>query len=574
VSLKSGAAPAAAAVPDAPSRLPFAFVFASGRRCETIDDLIRGCQDEWTSAGELLRQGAFRQFFTGTGRLDLARIADEAARQPNDDLALDDFLAHLPSGVLVKPKLDLQPRRILLGVMRRGEVRQTTIGVSNIGAGLLTGTIAVTEGSDWLTLQGANAAGVLTLQVVRDLAVRIQVDTRKLVAPAKFAGKLTLITNGGIVEVPVRLELTAQPYPKAPFIGAASPRDLAVRMRAQPKAAGPALESGEVARWFEQNSWAYPVVGPQAPGTAAVQQFFECMGLAKPPRVRLEETEAFFSCGPGERPLGQASLVSADRKWIYAHASADADWLRVTTPVVSGPQKAAIDFEADPRRLEAGIVHEGTLRIVSNSGQTLSMRVRLSVRRPPAPAGARWLGPVLVGAVAGLIFRLLLALPADIYARALLGGAGPYASWLEAPHGSAFLRPFVLASWWPGAFLGAWLMARRGRWLDIPFGVIAGAAAGLAAAGTFGCLLPAADALPRLVWHHLAGIFGNPALSRWLVMVAWVLVASLCWSALGAAMGLLLGALGSRWTDSLGRPLAHGLRLLGLRRLAALVSRP
>src|ERR1700722_19162089 len=79
VNLKGGAAPAAA-VPEAPSRLPFAFVFASGRRCETIDDLLRGCQDEWTTAAGLLRQGTFRQFFTGTGRLDLAKMADEAAR--------------------------------------------------------------------------------------------------------------------------------------------------------------------------------------------------------------------------------------------------------------------------------------------------------------------------------------------------------------------------------------------------------------------------------------------------------------------------------------------------------------
>ena len=63
---------------------------------------------------------------------------------------------------------------------------------------------------------------------------------------------LTLITNGGIVEVPVYLELTAIPFAQAPFQRVVTPRQLAERMRAHPKAAIPLLESGAVARWFDR----------------------------------------------------------------------------------------------------------------------------------------------------------------------------------------------------------------------------------------------------------------------------------------------------------------------------------
>src|SRR5208282_4003573 len=98
--------------------------------------------------------------------------------------------------------------------------------------------------------------------------------------------------NGGIFELPVRVDVTAHPFLHPPFHGAIIARDLAVRLRTDPKAAVPLLTGGEIARWFETNGWAYPVAGPTVPTLAAVQQFFESMGLAKPPRVLLAETEA------------------------------------------------------------------------------------------------------------------------------------------------------------------------------------------------------------------------------------------------------------------------------------------
>ena len=79
-------------------------------------------------------------------------------------------------------------------------------------------------------------------------------------------------------------------------------------MRTQPKAAAPLLENGEVARWFEANGWTYPVDGPAARGVAAVQQFFESMGLSKPPLVFASEEELQFTCLPQEVIRSQVTL--------------------------------------------------------------------------------------------------------------------------------------------------------------------------------------------------------------------------------------------------------------------------
>src|SRR5215831_7181610 len=70
---------------DAVHRLPTDFVFPSGRRCQTLDDLAQGCQEEWTAARDLLLRGTFAQFFTTCNRADLARAANDARAQPNPD---------------------------------------------------------------------------------------------------------------------------------------------------------------------------------------------------------------------------------------------------------------------------------------------------------------------------------------------------------------------------------------------------------------------------------------------------------------------------------------------------------
>jgi hypothetical protein len=329
---------------------------------------------------------------------------------PDADLGLDEFLKQLPARSAQGPKLDLEPRRLSPGTLRVGELCSEGLTILNRGRGLLLGTLIVAEGGDWLSLalagpRGPSPAGdrtmerklELSLRVVRQQAIAVLIDTGQLTAPQKYAAKLTLITNGGVVEIPVQLTTAPNPFPEPIFAGADTPRALAKRMEADPKAAAPFLESGAVAHWFAENGWGYPVMGPTAPGVAAVQQFFEAMGLAQPPRVRLAEAAAAFTCGFPEVFRAKVVLQTKARRWVYAQATSEVSWLKIPVPFVSGPRQAVIEYEVDSSLLEPDRTHETYLPIVANSGQRFVFRVRVHVERPDEPFTRRLLRPFIAG---------------------------------------------------------------------------------------------------------------------------------------------------------------------------------
>jgi hypothetical protein len=557
-----------------PSQLLREFVFPSGRRCRNFDDLVQGCQYEWEDARDLLRRGDFARYLASVGRMDLAKAAQEGQNQPDPDIALHNFVSNLPATQVQGPRLDLNPRRLVLGSLWAGDQRQVKLTVLNQGKGLLQGKLTITEGGEWLKTTDGN--GQCALKTAREQQITLRVDTRGLAAPHAYSAKLTVITNGGIVEVPVRLDLSSVPFPRVPFQGAGTPREMAERMRANPKPAVALLENGDVARWFAANGWAYPVQGPQARGVAAVQQFFEGMGLSRPPALQLSETALHFVCLPPEVVRGQVTLRTPAKKWVYAQVESDVAWLKIITPNVSGPQQAAVGFEIDSSLMDEGRVHEGTIRLTANAGQLLTVRVRVDVERPHEPFTRRLLRPFFAGALLALLFRLLLALPGDLYARVLTAGpgeapAGTLARWEQSPlTEDGYLRHFVLATWWVGALAGVrFVWKHEGRWSDLLCGMIAGAGAGLAGAATLGCLVGAGDALPRAILGRLAGE-ANP--SPWVATPLWLALTSVCWAVLGGGIGFLLFGIGQRGVRLLaaaGSPFAWFFRLCGLQRAAA-----
>ncbi len=554
------------------------FVFPSGRRCRTYDDLVQGCQYEWEDARDLLRQGAFAQFLASVGRTDLAFAAQDTVRkQPDPDLALHDFVETLPAAQVQGPRLDLRPRRLILGAVRPGESRQAQLTVSNQGKGLLQGRLTVTEGGDWLKVDGQGGGnGHYPLKTARDQQVTLRADARGLAAPRTYSATLRVVTNGGVVEVPVSLDVTANPFPHAPFQGAGSPRDLAERMRTQPKSAVSLLESGEVQRWFELNRWNYPVQGPPAKGVAVVQQFFEGMGLSKPPPLQLSEADVYLLCVPPDLVRGQVTLRTPAKKWVYAHVDSDVPWLRVLTPYVGGAQQAPVTFEADSTMMEAGRVNVGTVEVTANAGQKLTFQVHVDVQRPQEPFTRRLLRPFFTGIVLGLLIRLLLAAPADLYAR-LLSAAdrepapGSLAFWSQSPTAQdGFVRHFTMTTWWLGALAGAVLVGRREhRRTDLLCGVVAGAGGGVAGAATLACLLGTVEAAPRAALSQLAFLGDGEA---WLWTPVWLALAVAWWTALGGVAGLVLprfGRFGKELLAGAAGPLAWACRRFGLRRASA-----
>jgi hypothetical protein len=554
------------------TQLPHEFVFPSGRCCRSYDDFIEACQAEWETARDLLSQGVFQQFLATGGRMDLAKAAQQAKSHPDPDVALDTFLARLPAKVERVPHLDLNVRRLHLGTLHVGETRQIRLAVMNQGKGLLHGTLAVAEGTSWLRLGEGKGNGQCLIKTAQQQEITVRIDTHGLAAPHQYSAKLTVITNGGIVEVPVGLDLEVQPFPHPPFQGVSSPREMAEQMRSQPKPAVPLLESGEIARWFEVNGWTYPVSEPTASGVAAVQQFFEGMGLSKPPNVQLSRGPFPQSCLPGEVIQGQLVLRTTARKWVYARVESDAPWLRLPAQNVSGPQQAVIAFEAISQHLQPGRVHEGNLRVTANAGQVLGVPVRLEVRPPATRPRDRAPHPVLVGAAAGLAFRLLLVLPADLFAR--LRTVPPMIS--TSPElMNHFVKEFVLTTWWIGAVAGVVLLWRRGtRRTDLSYGLIAGAVAGLVASATLGCLLPGLDWLPGLFTPRIvaatAWVTGRELSAIWLPF--WIALALVNWTVWGAVVGFVLSCAGPPGAWLLRQAaswLGRLCRLCGLKRAAA-----
>jgi hypothetical protein len=585
-------------------RLHQEFVFPSGKRCATFDELAEACQDDWGGARELLRQGAFVRYFSSVGRMDLARAAQESMGQSDADMGLSNLVGNLPLSRTHGPRLDLTPRRLVLGTMLAGETKQVSLVVNNQGQGMLQGTLTVAEGGEWLRIQGSKN-GQCGVRAARDQLIVLNVDTRGLAAGQAYGARLTVITNGGVVEVPARLDLSAHPFTRPPFQGVRAYRELAERMLTQRKAAAAVLESGEIGKWFESNGWSYPVRGVPAKGVAGVQQFFECLGLSRPPTVRLSQTEAFHTCKASETTRGQVILQTPSRKWVYGNVESDAAWLRVLTPQVSGPQQAQVTYEIDGSLAEAGTLSEGNLTVAANGGQKLGLKVRLDVQGRNRSAIGRFLQPVLTCAVVLVLLRLLLFPVVDVYGRSAAANAGlaaalppvaasvrpsmAWGGWLGLPwtkiyldpkpavlkdlarewqkqqskdadiHAADFegkyfdstrtfrdfvaghvLRVIVACTWWLGAVLGVFVLWRRGSVLDAPWGLVAGTATGIAGAATVGALILAGDLVPHVIWD--LSLRGSAA--GFGALVLWGIVVTAWWILLGVVTGLVLTALG------------------------------
>jgi len=596
------------------------FAFPSGKRCTTFDDLAQACQDDWTGARDLLRKGTFVKFFSSVGRMDLARVAQESMGQANPDIGLSNLVSSMPVSRTEGPRLDLQPRRLILGTMQAGESRPVTLTVSNQGQGMLQGTLTITEGGEWLRIQGSSN-GQCSVQTAREQQVQLQVDTRGLAAGQPYGARLTVVTNGGVVELPARLEVAAQPFPRAPFQGVRAQRELAERMRAQPKAAVPLLESGEIARWFETNGWNYPVRGVPAKGVAGVQQFFENMGLSRPPTVELSQAEAFHACTPGQPIRGQVTLKTAAKKWVYGNVESDAPWLRVLTPSVSGAQQAQIGYEIDARKVPAGGIAEAHLTVSANGGQQLTLRVLAQGEGQKSQFTRKLIQPVITCTLVFFLVRLALVPVLDVFGRGAAANAAlarapgeipldkreslAWGGWLKLPWQEIYLNPkpeslkevlgdatpaqldrsrgfrdyftgYVLrviigCTWWLGAVAGVFVLWRRGNVTDAPWGLLAGAAAGIVVSATVGSVVLVGDLGPHLVFD----VAGKGKEAGIVMLLLWAVVAVVWWSILGFVCGVvltLLGPLGRSLLYPLQGVLSGACRLVGLARLGDFFS--
>ena len=641
-------------------RLPKEFAFPSGRRCQTFDELAQGCQEEWTAARDLLMRGVFAQFFRSCNRADLVRAADDAKVQSSPDIALMTFVNALPGERTATPKVDLSPRRILVGSLLVGESKSSSLTITNTGQGMLQGTISVTEGQDWLSLSDTGPVHEVAVEAVREQLVKLRINTKGVAAGQAYSARLTIVTNGGVVEVPLKMNLAAQPYPKAPFQGVRTQRELAEKMRQHAKASVPILESGDIQRWFAVNGWIYPVQGTPVKGVAGVQQFFEGIGKSKPPIVTLSQNEFRYTVKYKDTVRGSVTLETKDKKWVYAHVASDSPWLHVVNPQISGPQRATLPFEVDTSKWNQGPIAEGKMTFQCNGGQKLTLKVTVevlggpSIQKPkPAPPvatstmempavpsatfaageppltaaraiapalsverakGVKFIPAVVTTVVVCLALRVLLVPFVDCWGRSSVASSAaekmqvkPTAEsplkanggWLRLPwltilagsdakfsaavfqpgnnaqlstlefrhyFATYFIRWFVFWTAWLGVIVGAVMVLRRGGFVDLPWGIVAGAAAGFAVSATLAAVFLVIEMIPHTLWHLIPGEHGGVGF-----LILWIVIAVFCWLLVGIALGIVLplvAPLRRLLIDPFQSLFAAGFRIAGMSALA------
>jgi hypothetical protein len=355
-------------------------VFPSGRTCHSFDELALACLDEWNVARSLLQHGDLTSFLSGLGRGDLAQAAREAARCPDPDVGLDQLIAALSAKSIEPPKLHVEPTQVNLGALSFGQEPRFILHLTNRGMRLLTGS--ATAYAVWLTLGDGEGAASKVFQFVHETVIPVRVRAKQLRAGAKpLEGRLVLESSGGETTVIVRCEVPALPFPDGVLAGAITPRQIAEKARAYPKAAAAHFESGAVARWYQSNGWDYPVQGPAGAGLGAVQQFFEALGLTTPPRIELSEEAVFFVGDPGDALEHTLQIAAKEKRPVYAHAVSDRPWLEVGRLQPDGRTANLRLVVASVPDRRGELLH-AKLTITANGNQRFVVPVTLAVGGP------------------------------------------------------------------------------------------------------------------------------------------------------------------------------------------------
>ncbi len=227
----------------------------------------------------------------------------------------------------------VEPLEQDLGILMIGEERQFELTLTNLGDHLLPVKIVVVD-TPWLTLGEEQSASEQSFQLTHELKVPVYVRGAMLRAKnVPLEGKLVVDSNcGDPVTITVKCIVPVNPFPgSGPLAGACSPRQVAERAKDNIRTAIPFFENGQVAEWYQSNGWVYPVEGPTAGGIATVQQFFEALGLATPPKVNINHRSVTMQGDVGAQNLSFVLEVKTEEKRpVYAWGISNQTWLEVS----------------------------------------------------------------------------------------------------------------------------------------------------------------------------------------------------------------------------------------------------
>src|SRR5713101_5749606 len=357
---------------------PHQFVYPSGEVCGNFDQLAVACHENWAEARELLQQGFLETFLGGLGRTDLAAAAHDAARHPDPDRGLDQFLDQLPTDVIREPKLAVEPTEINLGQLTDRGDRRLELHLYNQGMRLLYGSVTCENGV-WLALGEGSGSPRKVFQFGSELVIPVQVRGQLLRASSKpQEGRLSIDSNGGRLTVVVRAEVAPKPFPDGVLAGALSPRHLAEEAKAHPKEAALFFENGSAARWYKDNGWTYPVRGPVATGVGAVQQFFEALGLTPAPKVEVSAPAISLHGRIGQPVSYSLHVVTQEKRPVFASAASNQPWLIIGRAKLEG-RKATLPLTVSHIPDSDEAVLQAEVTVTANGNQRFVIPVTLEV---------------------------------------------------------------------------------------------------------------------------------------------------------------------------------------------------
>jgi hypothetical protein len=378
-----------------PGTLPFPmpFCFSDGLGCANFNQLVLACDERWDEAKGLLADGVWPSFFGAIGRVDLIAAARQAASEPDRDVALSQLLEKFPADgdVLRRPKVAVASEVEDLGTLTPGKNHKFDLLITNRGMLVLRGMVM--SECDWLSF-GDRASGpslrMFQTRSVYALPVRVLGD--KLRAGRRpLEGEIVIDTNGGAITLPVRANVPIQPFPAGvhandALAGATSPHELAVKARAHPQEAAILFEQGAVRSWYAANGWTYPIEGAEGSGKGAVQQFFEALGLTKPPLLEISTDVVTLRGKVGESLLCSVTVRTREAKPVYARAWSNQDWVRIGPTKYQGNKvKLMIEVVAPPC---PGETVQAQVTIQGNGKQMFYLPVNVTVDPEAAPAPA------------------------------------------------------------------------------------------------------------------------------------------------------------------------------------------
>ncbi len=366
---------------------PSSLYFSDGQACANFNQVALACDTHWEEARALLSDGIWTTFFGGMGRLDLAAAAKAAAAAPDPDRGLSQLLEKLPADpdFLRPAKLAVQSAEEKLEKLTPGTDKTFEIVIANQGMLVLHGMVSTT--CDWLVFGGRAGPKQRAFETRSLCPIQVRALGAKLRAGLHpMQAEVVIDSNGGTITVPIRAEVPIRPFPKGisakdALAGAMSPREIALKAKDHPKEAATLFEMGAVKAWYEGNGWTYPIEGSEGSGKGAVQQFFEALGLVKPPRVEINTKSLTFGGKVGTRLSTIVIVSTEENKPVYAHASSNQNWVTFGPAKYLG-NKVKIPVEITVPPFPEQIVHAQVM-IRGNGNQHFAIPVTVTVESVP-----------------------------------------------------------------------------------------------------------------------------------------------------------------------------------------------